>query len=45
MSKVPVIVPADTIVPLTSKFPLTSIVVALSSISVSETKSKTPSAD
>ena len=38
-------VPPVVTVPLTSKFPLTSIVVALSSISVSETKSKTPSAD
>ena len=36
--------PAPTIVPETSKFPFTSIVVALISISVSDTKSKTPSA-
>ena len=37
--------PAPTIVPDTSRLPLTSIVVALISISVSDTKSRTPSAD
>ena len=36
--------PAATIVPETSRFPLTSMVVALISISVSDTKSSTPSA-
>ena len=36
--------PAPTIVPDTSRLPLMSIVVALISISVSDTKSRTPSA-
>ena len=44
VNAVPVITPPDVIVPYTSNAPFISIVVALISISVSATKSKTPSA-
>ena len=43
--KLPVIAPVTPNVPLISALPLISIVVALISISVSDTKSRTPSAD